>query len=109
MYLDSPYDEDGKFTFEFAPCTNIKLNINNTNCQGASDIMNFRSRYNYTDFQSWSTDRVGCYSYLSPEFFKVPSGWRIYEWTVDRGGVVTSFKDSIYLTEGSSATFDMNY
>jgi hypothetical protein len=33
----------------------------------------------------------------------------IYEWEVDRLGVVTSFTDSIYLDEGEYGTFVMEY
>nr|WP_294859952.1 hypothetical protein [uncultured Fluviicola sp.] len=39
MYFDSPYDEDGHFNFEFAPCAYLKQNITNINCQGLNDYM----------------------------------------------------------------------
>ena len=109
QFFDSPYDVNGTFTFEFAGCAYLKLNINNINCQGAGDIMNFRSKQAYTEFQSWTIDRLGCYSYTSPDFFKVPAGWRIYEWKVNKGGAITSFKDSIFLDVNTNSTFNMNY
>ena len=109
QFFDSPYDVNGTFTFEFAECAYLKLNINNINCQGAGDIMNFRSKQAYTEFQSWTNDRLGCYSYTSPDFFEVPAGWRIYEWKVNRGGGITSFKDSIFLDVNSNSIFNMNY
>jgi hypothetical protein len=107
--FDSPFDNDGTFTFEFAECAYLKLNINNINCQGPSYSMHFRSKQSYTDWQSFSGYRVGCYNYLSPDFFQVPAGWRIYNWVVDRNGVVTNFKDSIFLLPGTNGTITMNY
>ncbi|MCC6701512.1 MAG: hypothetical protein IT221_08310 [Fluviicola sp.] len=95
--------------FEFAECAYLKLNINNVNCQGPSDSMHFRSKQSYTEWQSFSSYRVGCYNYLSPDFFQVPAGWRIYNWVVDRNGVVTNFKDSIFLQPGTNGTITMNY
>jgi len=109
MYFDSPSDEDGHFNFEFAPCAYLKLNINNVNCQGITDIMNFKSRYSYSDWEGASTDRLGCYSFNSPDFVQVPAGWRIYQWTVNRNGVITTDIDSIFLNVGGNGTFNLNY
>ena len=102
-------EETFNCNFEFAECAYLKLNINNVNCQGGGDLMNFRSRQSYTEWQSWAGDRVGCYSYLSPDFFQVPAGWRIYEWRVNRNGVITTYIDSIFLNTGETGTFNMNY
>lgn len=49
--------------FEFAECAYLKLNVHNINCQGAGDSMRFRSKYSYTDWEGWSSYRLGCYSY----------------------------------------------
>ncbi|MDR0802086.1 hypothetical protein [Fluviicola sp.] len=109
MFFDSPFDQNGHFNFEFAECAYMNLSINNINCQGG-DLMNFRSRQSYTEWQGWAGDRVGCYSYLSPYSFQVPAGWRIYEWKVNRDGVITTHTDSIYLNAGvENGTFVMNY
>jgi hypothetical protein len=109
QYFDSPYDVNGTFTFEFAKCAYLKLNINNVNCSGTSDLMNFQSKYSYSDWEGWSTDRYGCYSFMSPDYFEVPEGWRIYEWKVNRNGIITNFKDSIFLSPGVYGIFNMNY
>jgi hypothetical protein len=95
--------------FEFAPCSSLKFEINNVNCQGSSDSMRFRNKMSYSDWESWSTDRSGCYAYTSENFFDVPMGWRIYEWEVNRSGVITNFIDSIYLDAGEYGTFVMEY
>ena len=95
---------------EFAECAYLKLNIINVNCQGGGDIMKFRSKYPYTEWQNWSGDRTGCYAYTSPYPFEVPAGWRVYEWRVNRNGVITNYIDSIYLISGAdNGTFDMEY
>ena len=107
--FDSPYDVNGTFTFEFAECAYLKQNITNVNCQGTSDLMNFQSKYSYSDWEGWSTDRYGCYSFMSPDYFGVPAGWRIYEWKVNRNGIITNFKDSIFLSPGGYGIFNMNY
>ncbi|MNK12803.1 hypothetical protein D3C87_308790 [compost metagenome] len=109
MFFGSPFDENGHFNFEFAPCAYLKININNTNCQGAGDAMSFQSRQSYTEWEGWNGDRTGCYSYTSPDFFQVPAGLRIYQWRVNRNGVITTGTDSIFLNAGESGTFNLNY
>ena len=102
-------DDNLKFDFLFAPCAYLKLKIENVNCEGGGDLMNFRQRQSFTKWSGWSSDRVGCYFYESPNYQEVPSGWRIYEWVVDRDGTISSHKDSIFLTEDQEHTFEINY
>jgi hypothetical protein len=109
QYFDSPYDVNGTFTFEFAECAYLNLHINNINCEGPGDILNFRSKQSYTEWQSWTSDRMGCISLNSLDYFEVPAGWRIYEWKVNRNGIITNFKDSIFLSPGGYGIFNMNY
>ncbi len=109
MYLDSPYDEDGKFTFEFAPCGNLKMNINNVNCEGSTDNMRFRFKYPYFEFEGWSTERIGCYNFISTDYVKVPSGWRIFECTVTRPSGTSLIKDSVFVPENGNVDFSLNY
>ncbi len=96
------------FQFEYAECANIKLNIENVNCQGPNDKMNFQYRNRYSSFNGWSTDRLGCYSYES-DFFQIPSGWIIYQWKVERNGILTNFEDSMYIAPNGSGIFIINY
>jgi hypothetical protein len=102
-------EETFECSFEFAGCAYLNLNINNVNCQGGGDVMNFRSRNSYSEWEGWSTDRIGCYSVVSPYPFEVSAGWRIYEWRVNRNGVITTEMDSIFLNIGETGTFNMNY
>ena len=104
-----PYDNNHVFSFEFAECAYLNLHINNINCEGPGDILNFRSKQSYTEWQSWTSDRMGCISLNSLDYFEVPAGWRIYEWKVNRNGIITNFKDSIFLSPGGYGIFNMNY
>ena len=96
------------FQFEYAECANLKLDIENINCLGPDDKMNFQFRNSYNSFNGWSTDRLGCYSYES-DYFQIPAGWIIYEWKVDRSGIATNFLDSIFISANANGTFVMNY
>jgi hypothetical protein len=40
--FDSPFDNDGTFTFEFAECAYLKLQIHNINCIDSNDEIKFR-------------------------------------------------------------------
>jgi len=105
------FGDEGVFEapFEFAECAYLNLHINNINCEGPGDILNFRSKQSYTEWQSWTSDRMGCISLNSLDYFEVPAGWRIYEWKVNRNGIITNFKDSIFLSPGGYGIFNMNY
>lgn len=107
--FDSPYDVNGTFTFEFAECAHLNLKIHNLNCEGPGDILTFRSKQSYTEWEGWTDDRMGCISVDYPDYFDAPAGWRIYEWKVNRNGIITNFKDSIFLSPGGYGIFNMNY
>ncbi|MFN5982006.1 MAG: hypothetical protein ACK476_15010 [Fluviicola sp.] len=113
MYLDSPYD-DGKFTFEFAPCGNIKLNINNVNCLGATDTFKLFHIGSSAGYESYfGTNPVkegsGCYSYLQSQFSDVPMGYRYYRWEVTRNGITDIIYDTIYINSGEDFIYNVNY
>ncbi len=109
-YYNDRTDKNPEFVFEIAPCGQIKVNIQNMNCEGPTDLLNFKNRYNYTQWESgWSTDRLGCYTWESPEYFNVPAGWRIYRWRVIRPSGTVIYEDSIFLNAGQNHTFEMFY
>lgn len=103
-------DKNPEFIFEIAPCAQLKLKIQNVNCEGPSDLLNFKNKYSYTQWESgWSTDRFGCYTWESPEYFNVPAGWRIYHWRVIRPSETVIYEDSIFLNAGQDHMFEMLY
>jgi len=77
--------------------------------KGQVDTLNFRGRQSYTEWQIWSLDRMGCISSNSLDYFEVTEGWTFYEWKVNRNGIITNFKDSIFLSPGGYGNFNMNY
>ena len=95
--------------FEFAECANLNLNIHNVNCQDSTDVMRFRAKYSFSDWEGWSTKRIGCYDFDSPDYFEVPQGTRMYQWEVIRNGVKTTYNGSISLNIGESGTFVIEY
>ncbi|AEA43893.1 hypothetical protein [Fluviicola taffensis] len=115
QYFDSPYDVDGTFTFEFAGCANLKLNINNINCQGASDY--FKLYYMGRQVGGQGSNIVGalslqgggCYSYTGNDFSSVPMGNMYWKWEVTRNNVTTTYYDTINFSAGEYKIYDINY
>jgi hypothetical protein len=112
--FDSPYDVNGTFTFEFAECAYLKLNINNVNCSGASDyfkLYHYGSTIDYHDYSNGNPIKEGggCYSYLGSYFSDVPIGSRYYKWEVTRNNITNTYYDTIYLSPGEYKTYDINY
>ncbi len=108
MYLDSPYDEDGKFTFEFAPCGNLKFSIHNVGCIDGSDLLKYKRIWTVKN-ESTNTNSVnGCYQYEG-QYFTLPVGEYRYEWEVTKNGI-TSFYDSTFvINENQFFDFTINY
>ncbi|MCC6701511.1 MAG: hypothetical protein IT221_08305 [Fluviicola sp.] len=107
--FDSPFDNDGTFTFEFAECAFLRQNIVNINCEGPNDVFNVRDRFTYSDWTGWSFDIMGCFSNIGGDYFQVPAGKRYFQWTVSRSSGVTSGIDSIDLSPGEYGEININY
>nr|WP_299204432.1 hypothetical protein [uncultured Brumimicrobium sp.] len=103
------YEKNQNVLFEFAPCAQLKLKIDNVNCQGPGDKMQFRRLLLGTPFGTWSTEREGCYFFESPGYFDVPMGWIVYEWKGIQGGIEFYYIDSIYLNESENGSIELNY
>ncbi len=115
MYFNSPFDEDGHFNFEFAECAYFKLNINNINCQGATDYFKLYYMGRQVGGQgsgivgAISKEGSGCYSYTGSDFSSVPMGEMYWKWEVTRNSITTTYYDTIYLGPGEYKTYDINY
>ncbi|MEX1190746.1 MAG: hypothetical protein WEA99_02150, partial [Brumimicrobium sp.] len=103
------HKKNQNITFEFAPCAQLKLKIENVNCQGPNDEMQFRRLFLGQPAVNWSSKREGCYSFDSPSYFDVPMGWVTYEWKGIKGGNDFYFTDSIYLDENQNGLIELNY
>ena len=105
------FGDEGVFEapFEFAECAYMRQNIVNSNCEGATDIFNFRDKFVYTDWSGWSYDIMGCFSNTGGDYFKVPAGKRYFQWMVTRPSGVTEGLDSIELAPGEYGELNINY
>jgi hypothetical protein len=96
------------FQFEYAACANLKLEINNINCQGPTDEIKFRRLWLHQNATNNFVTQTGCFSFTG-EFFQLPIGNYKYEWEVTRNGL-TTYHDSLFtLTENQFYTFVLNY
>ena len=95
--------------FKFAECAYLKLNINNVNCQDSNDLMQFRSRYPYSNWEGWSTERYGCYYFSLSYYMSVTAGYRIYEVKVTRNNTTVLHYDTVYLEAGEYTIYDLDY
>lgn len=114
MYFGGANDKNGHFDFVFAECAYLKLNINNVNCQGASDyfkLYHYGSDVGFSNFSQGNPikEGEGCYSYTGIDFSNVPMGGRYYKWEVIRNGNINTFYDTLYLSPGEYRTYDINY
>jgi hypothetical protein len=100
--------------FRLAPCAQLKLKIENVNCEGAGD--NFKlfhegSEVGFNNFADGDPIKEGdgCYSYEGSSFSNVPMGRRFYRWEVTRSGTTEIFHDTIYLEEGEQRVYEILY
>lgn len=103
------------FQFEYAECANMKLKINNVNCQGPNDHFKLYYLGRQVGGQGaifnggLTVDEMGCYSFEWPEFSQVPIGERYYKWEVTKNSVTNVFYDTINLVENQYFVYQINY
>jgi hypothetical protein len=97
--------------FHAVPYGQIILDIENINCLSSNDSMQFRRKYQFDNTfpENWSTFRLGCYTYISPEPFNLPMGYHVYETKVSRNGLTTFYYDTVYLNNNVVATAEIRY
>jgi len=109
LYLD--YGEVNNFQFDLVPYGFLKLDIKNLSCFDSNDKMKFM-RENLevsNDDTNWSSDRLGCYTYTSPDYFKVPIGTHKYTWNVTKNNVTTEYTNTIIVQENEYLSFNIYY
>lgn len=99
---------DLEFNFEFAPCSMLKLDIENINCLGVNDSIRMQRFHSYSEPVGWTTYFTGCYQ-LESDYFEVSSGWMYYRWQVIRNNVMSEYLDSAYLAPSVFTTFEIHY
>ena len=100
--------ENPTFRFELSACAYIRYVIQNINCQGDNDLMNFRTRYSFTKWGNWSKNYSGCYNYAQyPN--EVPAGAMHLEWKTKRNGITAIDSNNVYLSPGQLKTYYLYY
>jgi hypothetical protein len=94
--------------FHAVPFGELILSINNINCQGITDSMQFNSIYQYGTDDGYSTWRTGCYNYTSQPF-KLPVGYHYYKTKVIRSGITTYLYDTVFVSEIGVPTIHIEY
>lgn len=88
----------------------LNFDIQNVNCEGPNDVMQFRKKYQFSDeFEGYSTERFGCYSYVSSSPGQLPVGTYIYEIKVTRSNGTTFIYDTVYVDQSGNSTIQLYY
>lgn len=96
----------------------VNIKIKNTNCFDDDDLLRikhkyhelkkYRDTYDYNSYHDITYD--GCVDYSSSTNYDyVDMGWRYYEGTITRNGITSPFLDSIYVPDGDSVVWNINY
>jgi hypothetical protein len=114
-YTYDIHDPNNKeFTFVIAPCAQLKLKIQNVNCEGPND--HFKLFYNGRQVGGQDgligavvKDEQGCYTFEQEHWSDVPMGKRYYKWEVTRSTGTTVTYDTIALNQGEQKVYNINY
>lgn len=93
------------------PYGTLQININNTSCFDSNDELKIYRTHSIAGFYDNVPNPaiyMGCVNQTG-NMNKAPMGWYKYSGTVTKNGVVTSIKDSIYLNEGETKIWNINY
>ncbi|TSJ40001.1 carboxypeptidase-like regulatory domain-containing protein [Fluviicola chungangensis] len=87
------------------------LQINNTSCFDSNDELKIYRTHSIPSFYDDVPNPaiyLGCVNQTG-NMNKAPMGWYKYSGTVTKNGIVTPKKDSIYLNEGETKVWNINY
>ncbi len=111
QYTFAKNDTNFDFVFELVPCGKLQINIQNTNCQGVSDTLSIYRTHSISDYYSNVPNPAiytGCISIIG-NLNNSPMGLYTYNGFAIHGGVSTPISDSIYLNEGETKIWNINY
>lgn len=114
-YTYDIHDPNNKeFVFEIAPCAQLKLKIQNVNCEGPND--HFKLIYNGRQVGGQDgligaviKDEYGCYTLEQGHWSDVPMGKRYYKWEVTRSSGTTVTYDTVNLNQGEQKVYNIHY
>lgn len=90
-----------------APAAKLRLKVNAVNCSQGDSFQ----WYKFSEIWTFSdTLRLqNCVSYDDLSFVTHPMSEYYFWWQVNRGGVLTDFRDTIFLEEGEERLYEVNY
>jgi hypothetical protein len=93
------------------PYGNLKYTIKNTSCFDQSDtlLLNIKYQISNINISYSSTIYAGCFEYIGSVYSKRPMGWYYFSGYYKKNNVVTTFKDSIYITAGGYHEWVFHY
>ena len=113
-YYNDWSNKNPEFVFEIAPCAQLKLKIQNVNCEGPND--HFKLFYNGRQVGGQDgligavvKDEYGCYTFEQGHWSDVPMGKRYYKWEVTRSTGTTVTYDTVSLNQGEQKVYNINY
>ena len=90
----------------------LQMSIKNINCFDANDKLTITNAYHKSlpnlNLLIDTAIYEGCFSQTYNANL-VPMGWRVWKGTVTRNGITTPFADSIYVPEGGSVQWNIEY
>jgi hypothetical protein len=113
-YYNDRTDKNPEFIFEIAPCAQLKLHIQNVNCEGPND--HFKLFYNGRQVGGQDgligavvKDEYGCYTFEQGHWSDVPMGQFYYKWEVTRSTGTTITYDTVTVNQGEQKVYNINY
>ena len=97
--------------FYVVPYGNLQINVNNTSCFDSNDELKIYRTHSIAGFYD-NVPNPAIYTRCvnqTGNMNKAPMGWYKYSGTVTKNGIVTSKKDSIYLNEGETKVWSIDY
>ncbi len=99
-----------KADYHTVPTCSYSIEIENINCEGATDSMYFQQRNQFEEYSNYSSPRIGCYyANTSSSPNTIESGYRYFKIYVNRPSGQTVIYDTIYLEPNILNHYHMKY
>jgi hypothetical protein len=86
------------------------INVNNQNCEGATDVMKFQFKTQFdNDFGYFTPEFTGCFSIFPTNATKTPMGQRIYKLTVNRPSGTVFVYDTVFVSQNGTSNVNLFY
>jgi hypothetical protein len=97
--------------FHAVPFGNLQINIKNTSCFDSNDELSIFRTHSIAGFYDGVPNPViynGCIDQIG-NMNKAPMGWYKFTGTFTKNNIVNPIKDSIYLNNGETKIWNINY